>query len=107
MSSSRRAWIVAASVGVVEALKDQGICRWNHTIRSAHQYAKNHVRSVPQATRLTGSSAAVVSSKQQQKQSEESLRTPPPERISARLYNSLLNHSGVGRKKSPVGSLVL
>lgn len=75
MSSSTRAWVVAASVGVVEALKDQGICRWNQTIRSAHQYAKNHVRSVPQATRLSGSSAAVVSGKQQQKQSEESFRT--------------------------------
>ncbi|XP_022136037.1 uncharacterized protein LOC111007826 [Momordica charantia] len=68
--SSTRAWVVAASVGVVEALKDQGICRWNHTIRSLHHCAKNHVRSLPQATRLSASSSA-----KHPKQSEESLRT--------------------------------
>lgn len=63
MSCSRRAWVVAASVGVVEALKDQGICRWNHTIRSVQQYAKNHVRSVSQAKKLSTPSAAAVSDK--------------------------------------------
>ncbi|XP_022148000.1 uncharacterized protein LOC111016790 [Momordica charantia] len=76
MSSGRRGWVVAASVGVVEALKDQGICRWNHAIRSAQQYAKSHVRSVSQAKKLSSPSAAAVSvSDKKLKQSEESLRT--------------------------------
>ncbi|XP_022136127.1 uncharacterized protein LOC111007896 [Momordica charantia] len=74
MSSSTRALIAAASVGVVEALKDQGICRWNHAIRSAQHYAKNHVRSISQAKKL---SSAVTSGKHQRQSSpsEESLRT--------------------------------
>ncbi|KAJ7981387.1 Wound-responsive family protein [Quillaja saponaria] len=78
MSSTSRAWIVAASVGVVETLKDQGICRWNYTIRSAQQYAKNHARSLPQAKKLSSTSSAMVSQKLRDdkvKQSEESLRT--------------------------------
>ncbi|XP_044465790.1 uncharacterized protein LOC123195977 [Mangifera indica] len=79
MSSTSRAWIVAASVAAVEALKDQGFCRWNYTIRSLHQHAKNNIRSVSQSSKkLSSSSSAVVSSKireQQAKQAEESLRT--------------------------------
>ncbi|KAG6589194.1 hypothetical protein SDJN03_17759, partial [Cucurbita argyrosperma subsp. sororia] len=81
-SSIRSAWVVAASVGVVEALKDQGICRWNNVIRSAQFYAKNHVGSLSQAKKFSSSSsssaaaaAAAVASGKQQNQSEESLRT--------------------------------
>ncbi|KAE9457750.1 hypothetical protein C3L33_10345, partial [Rhododendron williamsianum] len=78
MGSVSRAWIVAASVGLVEALKDQGFCRWNYTIRSIHHHAKANLRSLPRANnKLSPPSSAVVSSKlreQKARQSEESLR---------------------------------
>ncbi|CAK7349954.1 unnamed protein product [Dovyalis caffra] len=77
MSSASRAWLAAAAIGGVEALKDQGFCRWNYTLRSLHQHAKNHVRSVSQAKKLSSSSSATISSKvkeEKAKQSEESLR---------------------------------
>ena len=76
MSSTGRA-IVAASVGVVEAMKDQGICRWNFIIRSAQQHAKNNLRSISQTRNLSSSASAMVSSKlrdEKIRQSEESLR---------------------------------
>ena len=79
MSHMAKAWIVAASIGAVEALKDQGICRWNYTIRSIHQHAKNNLRSFSQAKKLSSSSSAMVSNRlmreEKAKQSEESLRT--------------------------------
>ncbi|KAF7805886.1 Wound-responsive family protein [Senna tora] len=78
MSSASKAWIIATSVGVVEALKDQGVCRWNYALRSAQQHVKNHVRSLPQATKLSSSSSAMLSNtlhRHKAKQSEESLRT--------------------------------
>ncbi|KAJ1395877.1 hypothetical protein SESBI_33047 [Sesbania bispinosa] len=80
MSSTRRAWTwtVAASVGVVEALKDQGICRWNCVIRSAQQHAKHNVRYLSQSKKLSSQSSAMASGKlrdEKAKQSEESLRT--------------------------------
>ncbi|XP_034702179.1 uncharacterized protein LOC117926951 [Vitis riparia] len=78
MSHMRKAWVVAASVGAVEALKDQGFCRWNYTLRSIHQHAKNNLRSFSQAKKLSSSSSAMVSSRmrdEKAKQSEESLRT--------------------------------
>ncbi|XP_050248172.1 uncharacterized protein LOC126695459 [Quercus robur] len=76
MSSTRKV-IVAVSVGVVEAMKDQGICRWNFIMRSVQQHAKNHLRSISQTRNLSSSTSAVVSSKlrdDKMKQSEESLR---------------------------------
>ena len=77
MSSAIRAWTVAASVGVVEALKDQGICRWNYALRSAQQHVKNHVGSFSQTKKLSSSSAMVCTrlKDDKAKQSEESLRT--------------------------------
>ncbi|KAJ1434608.1 hypothetical protein SESBI_05477 [Sesbania bispinosa] len=78
-SASSRAWTVAASVGVVEALKDQGLCRWNHALRSAQHHLKNHVRSLSQAKKFSPSSSAMVSSRLKEEEtkqlSEESLRT--------------------------------
>ncbi|GKU96576.1 hypothetical protein SLEP1_g9800 [Rubroshorea leprosula] len=78
MSSTSRAWVVAVTVGAVEALKDQGICRWNYTLRSLHQHAKNHLRSVSQARMLSSQSSAAVWNQLREKkakQSEESLST--------------------------------
>ncbi|XP_054813845.1 uncharacterized protein LOC129314427 [Prosopis cineraria] len=78
MSSASRAWSVAASVGVVEALKDQGVCRWNHAFRSIQQQMRTQVRSLSQANKLSSSSSAMASTRLKDshtKQAEESLRT--------------------------------
>ncbi|KAL5082139.1 hypothetical protein RYX36_010560 [Vicia faba] len=79
MSSTRRIWTVAASVGVVEALKDQGLCRWNYGLRKAQHHVKNHLRFLSQAKKLSSSNSyATVSNRlkeKEAKQSEESLRT--------------------------------
>ncbi|GLT48109.1 hypothetical protein SLA2020_217500 [Shorea laevis] len=78
MSSTSRAWAVAATIGAVEALKDQGICRWNYSLRSLHRHAKNNLRSASQTRMLSPQSSAVVWNQlreEKAKQSEESLRT--------------------------------
>ncbi|KAK4714287.1 hypothetical protein R3W88_020194 [Solanum pinnatisectum] len=80
MSSTSRAWVTAVSLGVVEALKDQGVCRWNYTIRAINQHAKNNLRSYSQAKKLSSqsSSSSLVSANKLKvkkvKKSEESLR---------------------------------
>ncbi|OMP04610.1 hypothetical protein COLO4_09495 [Corchorus olitorius] len=82
MSSSARAWVAAASIGAVEALKDQGFCRWNYALRSIQQHAKNNIRSYnSQAKKLSVPSSSALSRKlgeneiEKLKKSEESLRT--------------------------------
>ncbi|KEH39048.1 hypothetical protein MtrunA17_Chr2g0323611 [Medicago truncatula] len=74
MSSRSQAWkwSVATSVGVVEALKDQGICRWNSVIRSAQQHSKHNMRSLSHANNKIPSTKL---RDEKSKQSEESLRT--------------------------------
>ncbi|KAJ0666874.1 hypothetical protein HanPI659440_Chr17g0671551 [Helianthus annuus] len=72
MSSASRAWLVAGTVGLVEALKDQGFARWNYTIRTIHHHAKSNLRSVTQTKKL--SSPAAMASSKSIDQSEESLR---------------------------------
>ncbi|CAH8341646.1 unnamed protein product [Eruca vesicaria subsp. sativa] len=79
MSSRSKAWLVAATIGAVEASKDQlGLCRWNYLIRSVNQRIQNNVRSAVQANRFCSLSTAVVASgkdSDKAKQAEESLRT--------------------------------
>ena len=73
----KKAWIVAATIGAVEALKDQGICRWNYTIRSLHQHVKNNIRSFTQAKMISSSSSAAVSDKlreDKRRKTEEKMR---------------------------------
>ncbi|CAN4103382.1 unnamed protein product [Withania somnifera] len=74
MSSTSKAWAAVVSVGVVEVLKDQGLCRCNHTTRAINQHAKNNVRSYSQAKKISSQSSSVVSADDKVKQSEESLR---------------------------------
>lgn len=81
MCCTREGWVVATSVGVVEALKDQGYCRWNNSLRSIQQHANNHIRSASQANKkLSSSSSSSISKKlmedhEKMDKSEESLRT--------------------------------
>ncbi|KAI3694022.1 hypothetical protein L1987_76980 [Smallanthus sonchifolius] len=76
MSPRNRTWMVAGTVGLVEALKDQGFARWNYTIRAIHHHAKSNLRSISQTKKL--SSPATMASnngiEEKAKQSEESLR---------------------------------
>ncbi|KAM6580335.1 hypothetical protein CsatA_004109 [Cannabis sativa] len=76
MSSTSRAWIAAASIGVVEALKDQGICRWNSALRSIQHHTKTNLRSYSQAKKIPASQYVSNNFRDDKlKQSEESLRT--------------------------------
>ncbi|GMI63688.1 Wound-induced polypeptide 3 [Hibiscus trionum] len=80
MSSSTRAWIAAASIGAIEALKVQGICRLIHAQRSIQQHAKNNIRSSSsssQAKKIYVPSSDLSNKLRDYKlkKSEESLRT--------------------------------
>ncbi|XP_071709748.1 uncharacterized protein [Rutidosis leptorrhynchoides] len=77
MSSRSRAWMVAGTVGLVEALKDQGFARWNYTIRSIHHHVRSNLRSVSQTSKLSSPAAMGLNRSEVQekaKQSDESMR---------------------------------
>ncbi|KAG4961032.1 hypothetical protein JHK87_037665 [Glycine soja] len=83
----RGTFVVATTVGVVEALKDQGYCKMNNTMmKSVAQQAKSHLGSATRAKKLASpspSSSSATSNNEKRtklkdekaKQSEESLRT--------------------------------
>ncbi|MED6154930.1 hypothetical protein PIB30_001072 [Stylosanthes scabra] len=87
--------VASTTVGVVEVLKDQGYCRWNTTMKSIAQGAKNHVKSAQQKAaansnkkkmphqQTSSSASSVIGNKLRDeiddvehfKKAEESLRT--------------------------------
>ncbi|XP_020255149.1 uncharacterized protein LOC109832123 [Asparagus officinalis] len=75
-SVSRASWIVAASVGAVEALKDQGVCRWNYVLRSLHQHAKRNIGSSSQVRRkLPASASSSIDGLREERREEKARRS--------------------------------